>query len=181
MFNHLMKCQPLNDTPARSFSQFGEDSLILKFFKGKADGFFVKVGANDLENLSQTFLLEHHGRQGILVEPLPNCCERLRSCRPRSQVFQVACGSPKQCGKAWLQVNDTGSKLVGSRPDTSPVTGYEEVRVMTLDEILKPAGNLKVDFLSIDVAGLKLEVLRGFDLEKHQPRLLLNEDNLPNA
>lgn len=80
-----------------------------------------------------------------------------------------------------MQVNDTGSKLVGSRPDTSPVTGYEEVRVMTLDEILKPAGNLKVDFLSIDVAGLKLEVLRGFDLEKHQPRLLLNEDNLPNA
>ncbi len=175
-----MKGNLSTNTSVQSFSQFGEDSLILKFFAGKTDGFFVEVGANDPENLSQTFLLEHNGWRGILVEPLPNCCECLRSCRPRSQVFQVACGSPEQCGKALLQVNDTESKLTASRPDVSLVTGYEEVRVMTLDEILKQAGNPKVDFLSIDVEGLELEVLHGFNLEKHQPRLLLIEDNLPN-
>jgi FkbM family methyltransferase len=164
----------------QSFSQFGEDSLILKFFAGKTDGFFVEVGANDPENLSQTFLLEHNGWRGILVEPLPNCCERLRSCRPRSQIFQVACGSPEQCGKALLQVNGELSKLAASAPGQPPRGGYEEVPVMTLDDILEQSPHPQIDFLSIDVEGLELQVLQGFDLQKHRPRLLLVEDNLPN-
>jgi FkbM family methyltransferase len=175
-----MKGKISTDTPVQSFSQFGEDALILKFFAGKTDGFFVEVGANDPENLSQTFLLEDNGWRGILVEPLPNCCERLRSRRPRSQIFQVACGSPEQCGKALLQVNGELSKLAAFVPGQPSRGGCEEVSVMTLDEILKQAGDPMVDFLSIDVEGLELEVLHGFNLESHQPGLLLIEDNLPN-
>jgi hypothetical protein len=44
-----------------SFSQFGEDLLVLKFFAGKTSGYFVEVGANDPENLSQTLLPEQRG------------------------------------------------------------------------------------------------------------------------
>jgi len=175
-----MKGNPSTDMPVQSFSQFGEDSLILKFFAGKSDGFFVEVGANDPENLSQTLLLERNGWRGILVEPLPDCCERLRSRRPGSQIFQVACGAPEQRGNALLRLNGELSKLAAFVPGQTPRAGCEEVPVMTLDEILKQAGNPKVDFLSIDVEGLELEVLLGFNLKQHQPRLLLVEDNLPN-
>jgi FkbM family methyltransferase len=168
-----------NNSPVESFSQFGEDSLILKFFEGKTDGFFVEVGANDPEAISQTLLLERKGWRGILVEPNSKYRDRLRSLRPQSQVFQVACGSPEQCGKALLLLNDAGSRLAPPS-EGLPVAGYEEVQVMTLDEILKQAGNPRMDFLSIDVEGFELEVLRGFDLERHQPRLLLIEDNFLN-
>jgi len=175
-----MKGKKTTNTPPQSFSQFGEDSLILKFFAGKIDGFFVEVGANDPENLSQTFLLEQNGWRGILVEPLSSKSERLRSCRPNSQVFQVACGSPNQRGKALLHINDTGSKLTDLPSNGISLGGHEEVRVMTLDEILKQAGNPKIDFLSIDVEGFELQVLQGFSLEQHQPSLMLVEDNIAN-
>ncbi len=48
-------------TKERSYSQFGEDQLVWKYFTNKSDGFFVEVGANDPENLSQTLLLEQNG------------------------------------------------------------------------------------------------------------------------
>lgn len=163
-----------------SFSQFGEDLLVLEFFAGKTDGVFVEVDANDPENLLQTLLLEQNGWRGILVEPQSDCCEKIRRCRPLAQVFQVACGSPEQCGSALLQLNSAESKLATARPGALPTAGHEEVRVMTLDEILAQAGTPKIDFLSIDVEGFELDVLRGFNLERHQPQLLLLEDNFPN-
>ena len=60
----------------------------------------------------------------------------------------------------------------------SSLTGVEEVEVRTLDEILAEAGNPKLDFVSIDVEGLELQVLRGFDLARHRPAVLLMEDHL---
>jgi len=163
-----------------SFSQFGEDRLVWKYFGEKKSGFFIEVGANDPENLSQTLLLEQNGWRGILVEPQSACCERLRRLRPQARVFQVACGAPEQRGKALLHLNAEGSKLGSPDPARPAAAGYEEVQVMTLDDILEQAGNPRIDFLSIDVEGIELQVLRGFDLKKHRPQLMLIEDNFPN-
>ena len=51
---------------------------------------------------------------------------------------------------------------------------------MTLDEVLEQIPHPRIDFLSIDVEGVELQVLRGFDILKHCPRLMVIEDNLPN-
>ncbi len=51
---------------------------------------------------------------------------------------------------------------------------------MTLNDILAQTPHPQIDFLSIDVEGLELQVLRGFDILKHHPRLMVIEDNLPN-
>jgi len=161
-----------------SFSQFGEDLLIWKYFGETNDGFFVEIGANDPENLSQTLFLEHHGWHGILVEPQSSCCERLRQIRPQAQIFQVACGSPDQRGKALFQISENNalSKLSSNSP-VSPEIKFEEVQVVTLDDILNQAQNPQIDFISIDVEGFELQVLQGFNIAKHQPKLLLIEDN----
>jgi FkbM family methyltransferase len=163
-----------------SFSQFGEDLLIWKYFNESKSGFFVEVGANDPKNLSQTAFLEQNGWHGILVEPLSSCYARLRAARPKSKVLQVACGSPEQRGKALLHMMDTGSKLTSLQSAGLPVAEHEEVQVMTLDDILNEAGNPKIDFLSIDVEGFELQVLQGFSLERHRPKLMLVEDNYAN-
>ena len=172
----------IDEICVKSFSQHGEDALVLKIFSGKTNGFFVEVGANDPTALSQTYLLEQQGWRGILVEPQSKCCDRLRALRPRSQIFQVACGAPEECGTAMLQISDddTVSKLAAHKPEAAPVTRVEKVQVMTLDQVLAKAGNPQLDFISIDVEGFEYNVLRGFNLRQHQPRLLLVEDNLPN-
>jgi hypothetical protein len=63
--------------------------------------------------------------------------------------------------------------------DKAPIAvKTEAVQVMTLDDILSKEGDPTVEFISIDVEGLELEVLQGFTLARHRPQLLLMEDHL---
>jgi len=161
-----------------SFSQFGEDALLWEFFSKNPRGVFVEVGANHPTVCSQTFFLETQGWKGILVEPLPAKAQLLREQRPGSRVFQSAAGAPEQRGRARLAVA-TSDSLSGFSPYAgAAIERFEEVQVKTLDDILAEAGNPKLDFVSIDVEGWELEVLRGFDLERHRPSILLVEDHL---
>ncbi|MDE3066832.1 MAG: FkbM family methyltransferase [Verrucomicrobiota bacterium] len=160
-----------------SYSQFGEDLLLWKYFGGKSEGFFVEVGANHPTLCSQTWFFEQRGWRGMLVEPIARNCELLRQQRPGSRVFQCALSAPEQRGRARLNVAAGGDGLSGLVVnDGVVVERVEEVEVRTLDEILAEAGNPKLDFVSIDVEGMELQVLRGFDLSRHRPTVLLVED-----
>jgi FkbM family methyltransferase len=162
-----------------SYSQFGEDLLLWEFFGAKSEGFFVEVGANHPTKCSQTRLFEQHGWKGILVEPIARNCEMLRQQRPGSRIFQCALGAPEQRGRARLNVAAGNDGLSGlNLNDGVVVDRVEEVEVRTLDEILAEAGNPNIDFLSVDVEGLELQVLRGFDLARHRPSVVLVEDHL---
>lgn len=160
-----------------------EGELVWEFFGRKTDGFFVEVGANDPKNSSQSWFLESQGWRGILVEPLARFTKAIEAARPRSRVFQVACGAPGHPPTADLYVgeNSEHSSLQPNLIDAD--TRYlqkETVRLMTLDELLAEAGHPQLDFISIDVEGLQLEVLKGFDLARHHPALLFVEDHLLN-
>jgi FkbM family methyltransferase len=162
-----------------SYSQFGEDVLVWEYFGGRRDGFFVEVGANHPTELSQTWLFEQNGWKGILVEPLARNCEALRAQRPGSRVFQYAVGAPEQRGRAKINVSDANGAYSGFVVNEGVVIErVEEVEVRTLDDVLADAGNPKIDLVSIDVEGLELQVLQGFDLARHRPAMLLVEDHL---
>lgn len=157
-----------------SYSQFGEDQLILEYFNKKS-GVFVEVGAFDPVLLSQTYLLEQNGWSGVLVEPLPHLATRLRSARPRSKVFECAVSSPAHAGTAVMHRGENDS-LASLDADA----GGEQITVQTrtLDQILQEAGLPQIDFLSMDVEGFEMEVFAGFDLRRWQPSLVLLEDHV---
>jgi FkbM family methyltransferase len=159
-----------------SFAQNGEDLLAWNYFERKSTGFFVEVGANHPTRLSQTWFLEQQGWSGILVEPLPACCEALRAQRRSSRVVQAAAGA--QAGQAVLNVAaaDVWSHL-GEAKDLEVVDRIP-VAVRTLDDILAECQAPHVDLLSLDTEGTELDVLRGLNLEKHHPSLLLVEDHM---
>jgi FkbM family methyltransferase len=162
-----------------TFSQFGEDVLVWEFFGRKTDGFFVEVGANAPVRFSQTWLLEKNGWRGILVEPLPAKCDALRAARKNSRVFQVAVGAPDQRGFAQFHVATDDMFSSMQLRDKGPATlDTVNVQVVTLDDVLAEAGNPLIDFLSIDVEGMELNVLRGFDIARHRPKLVLLEDHM---
>ena len=160
-----------------------EDELVWEYFGQRANGFFIEVGANEPQSGSQTWFFEGKGWRGILVEPQSRLSQQLREGRPRSQVFQVACGAPGHPKEMPLFVAETSghSSLVKNLIDAD--TRYVEtemVKMMTLDAVLAEVGNPRVDFISIDVEGTQLDVLRGFNLSRHRPALLLLEDHLHN-
>lgn len=69
---------------------------------------------------------------------------------------------------------DPNLAVTGIRPDKTI-----DVPVRTLDDILSEGqAPQPVDFLSIDVEGHEIDVLRGFDFARWRPRLILLEDHV---
>ena len=159
-----------------------ETELVRQFFAARGKGYFVEVGANDPKTESQSWHLEQSGWSGILVEPLPDLAARLRQMRT-ARVYEVACSSPERAGgRMTLHVAGAFSSfnpklsVTGVRPEASI-----EVPVRTLDSLLDDAEAPKpIDLLSVDVEGHELDVLRGFDFARWQPRLILLEDHVTN-
>ena len=158
-----------------------EPELVWEYFNRATSGFFVEVGANEPQAGSQTWLLESHGWRGLLVEALPHLAARLRAERPNSVVVQVACGPADH--PATVEFHEAQpSGHSGLRNHAIDAEGryvsVHRVPMLSLNEILAQAGQPKVDFVSIDVEGMELEVLRGFDLARYSPALMLIEDHL---
>lgn len=156
-----------------------ETRMVAAFFAG-CKGFYVEVGANDPFERSQTWHLEQAGWTGILIEPQPDLAEKLRAVR-KARVFAVACSSPGNAGRM-LPLHIAGPLSSMNRADMAPGAIPEaviDVPVRTLDSILDEAkAAAPVDFLSIDVEGHEIEVLRGFDFARWNPRLILLEDHV---
>lgn len=154
-----------------------EADQVWSFFNKRPNGFFVEVGANDPEYRSQTWLLEQKGWKGVLIEPqakhFKNLCEK----RPNSKVYAVACASPESVGEGTLHIaaSDGYSSLSATQAEATYIA-QEKIQIRTLNQILEEMGSPLVDFVSIDVEGHQLEVLRGFSLKRYHPSLLLVED-----
>jgi FkbM family methyltransferase len=158
-----------------------ENELVWEFFGCRREGFFVEVGAFDPKAWSQTWFLEQQGWRGILIEPQSRLCQALRQARPLASVFQVACGAPGQPAEMPLYIAERPAHSSLAKHLVEPELVYpqtELVKVLTLDALLDQAGAPHIDFLSIDVEGTQLDVLRGFSLQRHRPGLLLIEDHL---
>ena len=153
-----------------------ESRLVWEFFQQSLGGVYVEVGANHPVLGNQTWFLEQQGWSGVLIEPNPKLFQLLGEHRPRSRAVQAAVGAKNGEVDLLLGLDDLHSTLAPVLGD--PLSG-EKVRVplRTLDSILAEAGVAAVDFLSIDVEGMELQVLQGLNLEKFAPKLILIEEH----
>ena len=159
--------------------------LLSLLYEGRDNGTCVEVGAYDGVTYSNTYYLEQRGWQCILVEPSPEACRSIRQ-RRKAMLFEGAASSQK--GTLRLTVGSGGDHAGAFSSVVRPVMtqatirryggGYRELEVacLPLDEILANFGVSRVDFVSIDVEGHELDVLKGFALERYRPRLLIIED-----
>jgi FkbM family methyltransferase len=146
-------------------------------------GFYIDVGAHDPTALSVTRAFYDRGWRGINVEPNPSYVAKLRQERPRDVTLEVALGhSPGMA--TFYEFGDTGlSTLVKAIADEHIAAGFEaaerRVPVTTLAAITDDLGDQEVHFLKIDVEGYERQVLRGANLEKVRPWIVLIEATRP--
>ncbi len=165
------------------YSQSGEEAPLLELFADRLyGGTCVEVGAYDGVTCSNTLLFENLGWTVILVEPDPTLFKKILKSR-RARAFNLAAG--RATARARFSVAQGAEHLSAIDPTVRHLGRIEEekgvirevtVEVDALDHMLEEAGVKSVDFVSIDVEGYELEVLRGFTLEKYQPRVVLIED-----
>lgn len=167
-------------------AQNGEDRWLDNFFEHKRNGFFVEVGAFDGINLSNSYHFEQIGWTGVLIEPDPDKAALCRSNRPGSRTYQcAAAGSPEISEVTFFRVESgevySTTKLTGDharRIDQMALASMPiSVPARTLDAILQEVGAPVVDFVSIDVEGAEMEVLRGFDIRRWRPAIVVIESN----
>lgn len=182
--------------PVEFRSQFGEDAVLWELFDGALDGFFIEAGAYDGYTLSTTYALEAAGWTGLLVEPIEERCRRCAERRGRSRVVHAALGAEGGEGDGggegggtirFTAVRDaTGHECLSfshasdgqrRRVDKAGAATREvEVPLTTLDALLAGHDG-PIDVVVIDVEGAEVQVLGGFDLGKHRPRVLVVEDH----
>lgn len=171
--------------------------MLDKFFGEKNEGFYIDVGAFDGVHLSNTYSFELSGWSGICVEPNLEMFKLCNENRVNSYCFNCAC-SDGASSKAIFYSEEIGllSTLENSNEKASDVErryksrgldfdGFktEEVSCYTLNEILTklPSEVENIDFVSIDVEGHEMSVLRGFDLSVYRPTVIVIEANDPSS
>ena len=164
-----------------SSSQYGED-LIVDAILGKPRPFYVDIGANHPEKLSNTIYFYRRGANGINVEPDPTVFPLLARCRPRDTNLQMGVGQVE--GELpFYQMNVSSlSTFDRLNADDQVKAGYRlvetiRVPVMPLRRIMEKHAPGKIDFMSIDVEGHEMEILRSNDWDRFRPRLLILEIN----
>jgi FkbM family methyltransferase len=138
---------------------------ILKHINFK-DGNYIEIGAFDGIFQSNTNFLENdYNWTGILIEPSPNVFEKLIINRPNNKLFNCACVSfDYKKNKISGDFNNKPMSSVGGFRKKNKLS--IEVDAYTMDEILIKSEFKKFDFLSLDVEGYELEVLKGINFKK---------------
>jgi FkbM family methyltransferase len=166
-----------------AYSQDGEDMILRRLFEGRRRGFYVDVGAHHPFRFSNTCYFHRRGWKGINIDPNPGAIEAFRCERPGDT--NICVGVSDHAGKLAFHLfnepalNTFDADLAEQR---AGLPGYrlletKSVPVRRLDDLLTehlPRGQA-IDFLSIDVEGLDLAVLRSSDWTRFRPHLLLVE------
>lgn len=158
-------------------------------------GFYVELGANDGALASNSYYFElKKNWTGILIEPCPNLylsCLKLRGMRNR--VFCNACvpfdfkgefvamtysDSMTISNSLDLDIGDKAEFIAyGNKFLASGEHAFEfGAKAATLNQLLIDGGAPQfIDFLSLDVEGAELDVLRGVDFTRFNFRYILVE------
>lgn len=175
-------------------SQYGEDVLLWEVLGRPARGRFIEVGAFDGRTLSVSWFFEQLGWTGLLIEANPGRARQCATNRPASRVVHAALGPRGAHGTAGFVVPRDQEMLAYLTSDAAhrarverESTGLDriDVPVTTMDALLDDHGaaaspddaGAPIDFAVIDVEGGEPELLDGFDLDRHRPRVLVIEDN----
>ncbi len=187
-YNNLL----LNECPQsrffgndKLFSQTYEDYILSYIFADKTDGFYIDVGANHPEHYSTTKYFHLKGWQGMVVEPIAELSKLFKQVRPQAININKAVSSKE--GKETLYVITKANALSSLHQEIEQLaiaTGREvekrEVELTTLNHLLSENNiTSEISFIKIDVENHEEEVLKGLDLNKYRPLILVLETASP--
>ena len=155
-------------------SQSGQDKIIKNFFfNNKKKGYFIEIGAYDGIMGSNCYYFEKYlDWNGIAIEPSPNQFEKLkknRSCKlinkPISEkqkevdFFEVEQGLTMMSGI--YDNNFISEELIKNDPNSK----FKTTKLLTTTFEENISHETEIDYISIDIEGGELNVLKSIDLK----------------
>ena len=175
-----------------SFAQQGEDLIvenILGWFK-IFNPTYLDIGANDPVRDSNTYLFYRKGARGVLVEPNPVFCDKLRRERPGDGVLQAGIGGATPTEADYYVIRGAAANNTFSKEQADYLT--RQYGPGTVEKVIKvplvPINAVIADnfdgvpnFLSIDTEGMDLTILQSLDFRRYRPHVVCVETLVPET
>lgn len=167
-----------------SYSQCGEDMIVdfLLMWLGLENITYLDIGANHPFRLNNTFYFYRQGFRGVLVEPDPDACKALSLHRPRDHCLNIAIGTDGQSvAKMYVMTSRTLNTTVPSQANEYQAYGRErvekviEVPQRSINDVLSSETDSVPNFVSLDVEGMDLQILRDWDFDRFKPEIFCVE------
>jgi len=171
----------ISEDPGESFGENGQDAFLDQFlFKGKVkNGFFVEAGADDFVTGTNSLMFERgRGWSGLLVEPHPLIFAKGLQVQRKawSVATCLALGTKPHLAKFASEASP--GAMAGLVPQDSPVNGTIELQCLPMASLLLAMGNPTVNYLSLDLEGAELEVIKTIPFKQLNIEVLSVEFNL---
>lgn len=168
-----------------SYSQCGED-LIVDFILDAGLGIknpsYLDLGAYDPVCLSNTYLFYRRGGSGVCVEPDPFLFAAISRKRSRDICLNIGVGLAGQSTANFYVMSsrtlNTFSKKEAERYRSYGNNKIEQVipiPLLGVNDIIEQNFKACPNFVSIDVEGLDVDVLKSFDFSKYRPEVFCVE------
>ncbi len=162
----------------KSYSQNGEDTVLLAVFDGRKTGCYVDVGSFHPRQYSNTRALHERGWHGVNIDISPRKQALFAFDRPRD--VNLCCAVSDHPGELTAFIFGRGSALDTTDRATAEEWAerfglpFKEIKVpcRTLTDILEESDLPQVDYLNIDVEGAEMAVLNGLDFSKFRPHCI---------
>lgn len=162
-------------------SQVGQDAWVHSILGDKRNGYFVELGASDGIYLSNTYFFEKVlGWNGICIEPNPKYYSQLESNRT-SHISNYCVSSINDKDLEFALCGHASGTTITAGPFTKS-NDIINVKTKTLDSILLSFNAPTIiDYLSLDVEGHEIEVLKNFPFDKYIFNCITVEHNEPHT
>ncbi|CAG2127498.1 FkbM family methyltransferase [Cupriavidus plantarum] len=169
----------------RSFAQAGEDMIVDFVFRaiGVDKPTYLDIGAHHPTHLSNTQFFYATGSRGVNVEPDPDLFAAFPAQRPEDTNLNIGIGDG---GGASLPFHVMSTRTLNTFSSEEAKryaeTGLHRIeRVIDVpvvninDVIARHFGGKAPDFLSVDVEGLDVEIVKSLDLSRYRPVVMCVE------
>jgi FkbM family methyltransferase len=158
--------------------------VLSRLFEEKSAGFYVDIGAHHPSRFSNSYLFYLKGWRGINVDAMPGSMKDFRRVRPRDCNIEALVSSRPGTRTYYLfnepAINTCDDVLARARNGLAHfrLTGTKAIEAKSLAALLEKhlVTDQKIDFMSIDVEGLDLDVLQSNNWDKFVPTVILTEE-----
>jgi FkbM family methyltransferase len=174
---------PRGATP--SYSQSGEDVITQMIFDylGVKQPSYLDIGAWHPQVGNNTYLFYTKGSRGVLVEPNVALIPELKAVRPGDTVLNVGIGISEQKEADYYcmsvdQLNTFDKEEAERREAASKAKIMRVVKMplVPINKVIEEHFRGKApDFISIDVEGLDVPIMRTLDFQRFRPKVICAE------
>jgi|TARA_B110000238_G_scaffold200102_1_gene249077 FkbM family methyltransferase len=164
----------------RYFSFSGVDIILEKIFMHQPKGIYIDVGCQHPIKNSNTYLLFKKGWEGINVDLDKDNIELFKRSRSNDNNFNKALSNDVKEVDLYFYHKKSPINTIDKKTSEfqkAKVSSIKKIKTDTLNNIILNTKykDQSFDLLSIDVEGHELEVLKGFDLNKFSPKVIVVE------